>query len=302
MKVRQLIRDYLSSCRLPNLASVWSQVILGACLIFFFNDKDYQFATIYELDINQLIITGVMVSLLYLYGCLSGDWYDVNWDKQHQPNRPIPSGRIPRKNIGLLALSCLSGAGYLATYLPSRTLPWVLALAVVVSLYTLFHKRNFAARVILMAACRGLIIPVTVLVHVNIDAFWASIIGFSSFSLFFYILSFMTSSKKKLSRGLLGFSVILQLIIANIYLIEHAWADLAIWAVVIILTGLAIWIHRAIGKPQGRFIKRSLAWMPVFDLGVAVSVALVSGYYGLVAVPFIAVALWYTLSKLADAD
>ncbi len=300
--MRQLIRDYLSSCRLPNLASVWSQVILASCLIFFFNDKNYEFAKVYTLDINTLIVTGLMISLLYFYGCLSGDWYDVKWDKKYQPTRPIPSGRIPRVNIGFLALACLFGAGYLATYLPVRTWPWVLLHAVVISLYTLFHKRNFTARVVLMAACRAFIIPVAVLVHVELDVFWAFVIGFAGVSLFFYILSFMCSSKIKLSRAFLALAVILQLVLTNIYLVEHALVSVAIWFVVLALTGLAIWIHKVAGQPNAKFIKRSLAWMPVFDLGLAVSVALVSGYYWLIAVPFIAVALWYMLSRLADAD
>jgi len=296
------LRDYLSSCRLPNLASVWSQVILASCLVFFFNDKDFQFATTYRPDLNMLLITGAVMSLLYLYGCLSGDWYDVKWDKQHQPSRPIPSGRIPRHHIGLLALICLSGAGYLATYLPDRVFVWVTALALVISLYTLFHKRNFAARVVLMAACRALIIPVSVFTQVELDAFWVTVAGVASLSLFCYILSFMLSSKPKFSRFLLALCVILQIFIAYLYLSNHAWANVSHWLIVIALTGLAVWIHRAIGKPQGKFIKLSLAWMPVFDLGVAVSVALVSGYYWLMAVPFVAVALWYILSRLADAD
>ena len=309
--MKRLLRDYLSSCRLPNLASVWSQVIMASCLVLFFKDKTSYLSNSYSLDLPTLLITGGMVSLLYIYGCLSGDWFDVKWDKQYQPNRPIPSGRIPRRNIGLLALISLSCAGYLATYLPAITWPWVLAMAVVVSLYTLFHKRNFVARVILMAACRGLIIPVACLAQIQdaakLDLFWLLIMAFSGLSLFFYILSFMCSSRIKLSRFLLALTVVLQLLLANIYLVEYKGtltAAGAIWVVVVVLSILSIWIHRALAVPnnKGFFIKRSLGWMSVFDFGVALSIALVSGYYVLSIVPFFAVALWYALSRLADAD
>jgi hypothetical protein len=95
-------------------------------------------------------------AMLYTGGMFLNDAVDANWDRQHRPERPIPSGRISRGSVyvgafGLLAmgwLALLAGGG--RTALPG------LALVAAIVIYDLVHKQ-FVFAPVLMAGCRGLL-------------------------------------------------------------------------------------------------------------------------------------------------
>jgi len=146
-------RDYVRLIRAPNVFTALADVALG-----------------YLITHEELALSGSVVALLAASGCLYlagmtlNDVFDRDIDAVERPERPIPSGRIPRRNAqrlgwGLLATGVLASG--VATLLSGggQLLPGPLgiaaALAALVVGYNAFLKRTFLGP-IAMGGCRTL--------------------------------------------------------------------------------------------------------------------------------------------------
>jgi len=127
--------------RVSNLPTVWTNVAAGLGL------------AVLEPRWRLVVPLGLAVSLLYVAGMYLNDAFDVRWDSQHRPERPIPSGQaalatVFRAGFGMmvaaLALLAAVGAGALAAGV---------ALAVLILVYDMSHKGNPVAPVV-MGLCR----------------------------------------------------------------------------------------------------------------------------------------------------
>ena len=80
------IKPILALCRVSNLPTVWMNVLTAVVLT-----AD---------ALNQLVVPGNVIllmlalSALYCGGMCLNDLCDRHWDADHQPFRPIPSGRV----------------------------------------------------------------------------------------------------------------------------------------------------------------------------------------------------------------
>jgi 4-hydroxybenzoate polyprenyltransferase len=84
------------------------------------------------------------------------DAFDVEFDRQHRPERPIPSGQIHPRTVWLLG-GLLIGLGWLCfLVLGAGPALWASALAVAIVLYDAVHKHTALAP-ILMCGCRFLL-------------------------------------------------------------------------------------------------------------------------------------------------
>ena len=147
------LRTLLVLGRVSNLPTVWSNCVAGWILA----------------DGGRVGRFGLLclgATFLYIAGMYLNDAFDATFDRQHRPERPIPSGAISVTAVwqfGILFL-CLG----LACLLPLGRTPSVLAilLAVTILVYDGVHK-IFAFSPVIMAACRFLLVLLAASVGTN---------------------------------------------------------------------------------------------------------------------------------------
>ena len=131
--------------RVSNLPTVWTNVAAGMAL-----------AGARTLPGGLLVLLGLAASLLYVGGMYLNDAFDAGWDAAHRPERPIPAGDV-RAGVVFTAGFAMLAAGVLLVAAGTgggrRPLVAALALAALIVLYDVSHKRNPLAPV-MMALCR----------------------------------------------------------------------------------------------------------------------------------------------------
>ncbi len=165
------LQSYLELLRLPIVFTAIADVAMG----FFFVQADWAFDGRHSLlPIGQWTI-GLLAAasaLLYSAGMVLNDVFDIEVDREEQPYRPLPSGRIPLRSarwLGwqLLTLGVMLAAGaavLLGKFPPAHTHNFVIAwlpaivaaaLAVLIVLYDAGLKRTPLGPVA-MGGCRML--------------------------------------------------------------------------------------------------------------------------------------------------
>ena len=136
-------RTHLILGRVSNLPTVWSNILCAWLL----------------LDAGSLSTLSILLlagSALYTGGMYLNDYADVDFDRVHAPERPIPAGLISRFEVlrgawvwcavGLVAAACVSLASF----------GCALVLLLCILAYTYVHKRSSTGP-LFMAACRALL-------------------------------------------------------------------------------------------------------------------------------------------------
>jgi 4-hydroxybenzoate polyprenyltransferase len=140
---------WLQLLRLPNVFTAVADVAMGYVITHGDLQPAWQFA-----------LLAVASCLLYLSGMVLNDVFDAQADARDRPDRPIPSGRIPRRTAAACGLALLA-SGTLTTWFTSAithdarpaTIGTLLATSIVLYDYTL--KRTPLAP-FTMGACRTL--------------------------------------------------------------------------------------------------------------------------------------------------
>lgn len=142
---RSLFHTLLVLGRVSNLPTVWSNCLVGWLLTG--EPLRPSFA---------LLLAGA--TCLYTGGMFLNDACDVEFDRQHRRERPIPSGWISQERVGVLAMVLLgAGGGFLAGAWHS-TLWWTVGLMAAIVAYNALHKLTGAV-LVLMGVCRALLYP-----------------------------------------------------------------------------------------------------------------------------------------------
>ena len=154
---RPVLDDWLRLARLSNLPTIVTNVLTGAAIGLFILDARPDAAppsTAALLLALALLIPAI--ASLYAAGMILNDVMDAKIDARERPERPIPSGRIPRR-VALLASIALFiiAAVLLASLNAPALIPGALLIVCIVA-YHLLHKR-FAPAALLMGLCRALI-------------------------------------------------------------------------------------------------------------------------------------------------
>ncbi len=137
------MRPWLHLARVSNLPTVWTNVTAAWLLAG---------GTFTEPRLYWLILAG---SLLYTGGMILNDAADVNFDREHRKDRPIPSGQVGLNAAWIACILMLLGGATLATWFGAN--PRITALLVAsIVFYDLYHKQ-WAGSVIIMGACRMLL-------------------------------------------------------------------------------------------------------------------------------------------------
>lgn len=165
-------RALMATGRVANLPTVWSNVLIGLGAVYLtFNASDNGTQTqSYDLIFTATLI--IATSMLYLGGCILGDYKDIEYDKKNRPNRPLP--------LGILSLSFAASSAYIlliaglltswlasplsyaitqqASSLNKVQLGLALLLTSCITIYALTHKKTGPYALINMALCRFLLV------------------------------------------------------------------------------------------------------------------------------------------------
>src|SRR3954451_22265925 len=82
LSARHYLRTLLVLGRASNLPTVWSNCLAGWILGG-------------ESDLYKLLLLCAGATFIYLGGMYLNDAFDAQFDQQHRPERPIPSGAMP---------------------------------------------------------------------------------------------------------------------------------------------------------------------------------------------------------------
>jgi len=134
------LRTLLVLGRVSNLPTVWSNCLAGWVIG---NGE----------AMDELILLCLGASLLYVGGMFLNDAFDVEFDRQHRPERPIPSGAASLRVVLQLGFCWLLMGGVALAFLgPVPGMLGVL-LALLILVYDAMHKVVVFAPLV-MAACR----------------------------------------------------------------------------------------------------------------------------------------------------
>ena len=174
------IKALLLLGRVSNLPTVWSNclaawLLAGGALLESADQQRFAW-----------LIAGA--TLLFLAGMFLNDAFDVQFDREHRPERPIPCGAITAKTVWVLGIGqLLLGLGCLVWMNTLATL-CALGLAASILLYDWLHKRT-AWSPMLMGLCRLFLYllaaatttePLGLSVVLCAFALWAYIVGLSN--------------------------------------------------------------------------------------------------------------------------
>ena len=139
--------------RVSNLPTVWSNVFAGLLL----SQMEWGWV--------ELLTLSLALSLVYIGGMFLNDAFDVEFDREFNPERPIPSGLISQRTVFLyggffLVLSILTV--FVLAPVKTPALLAVLGLCALVIFYNSHHKGVSYAPLV-MGLCRGSIYWVIVL-------------------------------------------------------------------------------------------------------------------------------------------
>jgi 4-hydroxybenzoate polyprenyltransferase len=249
-------RTLLVLGRVSNLPTVWSNCLVGWLL------ADGGFG-------DQLIVLCAGASCLYLGGMFLNDAFDADFDRQHRPARPIPSGAISLHAVWewglcwlLLGLTLLSTLGTVTALLAAF-------LAIAILIYDAVHK-IFAFAPVLLGLCRFFLVVLAA--STGFDGVTGLSI-WSGLALAAYVAGLSFLARKESLRWQVEFWPCLlmaaPLVLALIINRDPPWA----WRGLLLSALLAVWILRSLGfaywSPQpsvGRAAAGLLAGIVLVDL------------------------------------
>jgi 4-hydroxybenzoate polyprenyltransferase len=168
--------------RVSNLPTIWSNclgawVLAGSAFTYSesmqFHELEGIFGRLAHLfTVPMAAIFAAAASLLYVGGTALNDAFDADYDREHRPERPIPSGAFSAKWVGILGISALAvGAGIflnLGISTGGIAVPILtISLVALILIYDWMHKKSVWA-VIPMGGCRLLLYLLVGMVAVNV--------------------------------------------------------------------------------------------------------------------------------------
>lgn len=185
------IKPLLALCRISNLPTVWMNVLAAMVLINHANPNSVQWC--------WLPLLALALSAFYCGGMVLNDLCDYQWDKQHQPYRPLVAGSVSLKTASAIAilLFLLGFAIIAATPFAGAGLVAALALFATIAIYDLFHKKT-AAGILIMGLARALVFIVVLMALTGEWLYWVIVAAVIQF---LYTLSLTFIARYEHIRG-----------------------------------------------------------------------------------------------------
>jgi hypothetical protein len=122
-----LLRALLILGRVSNLPTVWSNCLAG----WWLGGGQTR---------ENLFLALLGLSMLYLGGAFLNDAFDADFDRQHRPSRPIPSGAITRESVWGWSLGFLAAGAVVLAFISKTAGFLALILIACIVLYNAAHK------------------------------------------------------------------------------------------------------------------------------------------------------------------
>lgn len=145
MKNMQNLKQYLLLIRLPNVFTALSNVIVGYFSLTRPSDGNF-------IDLSMLMASS---ALLYIFGIILNDYFDLEIDRKERPSRPLPSGRVSKHSALLLAVLALLSANVIASLVSTTSLIISALLSAIVFGYD-YRLKHGRAGPLVMATARFL--------------------------------------------------------------------------------------------------------------------------------------------------
>lgn len=188
MLTRTSLRTLLVLGRASNLPTVWSNCLAGWWLG---GGGSWPAA----------FILCLAASCLYTGGMYLNDAFDIEFDRQHRKERPIPAGAISLGAVWAFGLGWLALGLILTFGLPSPATGLAMFLIFAILLYDAVHKL-IAFSPVLMALCRFFLVLMAASTG---DEGITGIALWSAFALGSYIIGLSYVAKSESTRGALRF-------------------------------------------------------------------------------------------------
>ena len=151
--------QWMSMARGANLPTVWTNVIAawainagtGPSIRWMPEWTDIGFFTFDVL--GWLILGGTLV---YAGGCFLNDACDHEFDRDHRPERPSPSGDLPLAQVGFLGIGQMALGTWALIGGGGCSWKWTVGLLLCILVYNWIHKKT-AWGIVLMGGCRSLL-------------------------------------------------------------------------------------------------------------------------------------------------
>src|SRR5947207_884478 len=136
-------RTLLILGRVSNLPTVWSNCLAG----WWLGGGE---------NFNKLPLLLIGATFLYIGGMFLNDAFDVEFDRVHRQERPIPSGKISLEAVWRFGLAWLAVGAVILILLGAVTGIFAVILVLLIVAYDALHK-SISAAPVLMGACRLLL-------------------------------------------------------------------------------------------------------------------------------------------------
>jgi hypothetical protein len=274
------IKGILDLCRVSNLPTVISNCLASWLVAGGSFD---------ELNLAALVSGAV---LLYSGVMIMNDLFDLSFDGQFRPSRPIPAGIISKSAAGIYTLFFMV-AGAALMVIGNAKFPLVLSLVTVIVAYNVFHKK-WIHSVYIMGACRSVLYLACAsavtgqLSHVVIA--WCICLGLYTAGITVVARGESTDNAVKLYGLVLLFSpALVPLCLGSGEF--HLFGLLVVGSLWLAWTIYCLFIIRGAGENRiGRAVSYLIGGMVLID-GLAVSYQF--GLCGLFFVPLLPLVLWF---------
>lgn len=258
-EAQRWLRTHLLLGRCSNLPTVWSNCVAGWLLGGggVWTDLGAVFAG---------------ATLLYTGGMYLNDAFDVQFDRQYRPERPIPRGEIRLETVWAIGFTML-GTGVLCFFLFSTaTMICALLLSLFILVYDIVHKM-FALAPVIMGGCRVLLILAAAstgvhgLVGGRINhSIWAALV------LGCYVVGLSYLARRESRPGPLQYwpCVLLAAPLILAFIVNQPFNMLrsaVVSAVIVLWVVRSLWyLYWSVHRNPGRTVGGLLAGIPLVDL------------------------------------
>jgi geranylgeranylglycerol-phosphate geranylgeranyltransferase len=90
----------------------------------------------------QLLLAGMILFLIYAFGNIVNDLFDIEIDRINRPERPLPSGKVDRRYVMILAIFFFVIAVIFSISLGAAVFLLVLGICIVSFLYDMHFKKT----------------------------------------------------------------------------------------------------------------------------------------------------------------
>ncbi len=257
----QQLLGYLRLMRPANVITAVSDILAGIAIAGYFTNVG-----IYSFSLTPVLLLVVSTIGLYGGGVVFNDVFDAELDKVERPERPIPSGLIPKKAAAwfafLLLLMGVVAAALVHKSILSISTGLAIAIAIASVVYDKWGKHHSFLGPINMGLCRGLnlLLGMSILPQ-GLEQYW-----FLGFVPIVYIAAITMISRGEVHGGRKNtlYGAVFLYVVVLLALLKLSYNKGNLLLALLFIIAFAVMIFRpllkAIKNPIGPRIGKAVKW------------------------------------------